>query len=686
MPRISICFFILICSTALLFAIPGNYPADLAEKYCSWLDIVEYIITPAEQKIFMQLTNERDRDAFISIFWKQRDPTNGTPENEFKDEHIKRFQYASRYFGFTSPLPGWKTDRGRIYILLGPPVSRNEIFKGDLYPIEIWDYYGGGKTGLPTMFHIVFFRKGGLGDFKLYVPSQDGPAALLVKDIDAYSDNDYSKIVNRIDEISPEVADIALSLIPGESTINYSPSMRDMFMLTHIYDLPKDNINTTYAANFLKFKSYVNVEDSVDFLSSRNQIVVLRDPILHMNFVHFAVWPKRISVDFSEEKDKYYCNYKLVVDVKQKGKSIFQYNKNLPFYYDKDNMETTLANGLIIADFFPVISGEFELDVFIQNAVNREFCFFEQKLYSAAIQADKWNFFGPLVSYRLKQEPNKNRVAFSLLNFQLSPDPQFIFGFQEPVSFFVGVDRGSDDAPIHAEIEVSSLSLTAPFSQTIPCQPLGPSPMQLFFGQLGRLTPGNYRLLAKIRDSHGIIHQSDETTFTISPMAKVPHPPIASPTMNSDKTFAFYGMLANQYENCGLPENAEQYYEKALAEAPANSTIILAYARFLSNHKKYDRLLEIIAPLQNQPQSAFEYFSQKGITLYQQGKYAEAVNSLLKANEHYDSDTSVLNALGIAFIRLNNSSEGRKALTASLKLNPRQPEITQVLDQLDKKK
>jgi len=97
----------------------------LAEKYRQWLDLVDYIITPDERKIFLDLANDRDREAFIGIFWNQRDPSRGTPENEFKDEHVRRFEYANRYYGFTSPLPGWKTDRGRIHILLGPPANRN---------------------------------------------------------------------------------------------------------------------------------------------------------------------------------------------------------------------------------------------------------------------------------------------------------------------------------------------------------------------------------------------------------------------------------------------------------------------------------------------------------------------------------------------------------------------------------
>ena len=180
------CLVLLLLGSGLAFGDAPKAP-PLAPQYRQWLDLVDYIITPEERSIFKKLGNDRDRDGFINVFWNQRDPTRGTPENEFKDEHIKRFKYADRYFGFTSPLPGWKTDRGRIYILLGPPVTRNEVFNSYLYPIEIWEYYGDPAKGLPTMFHVVFYRKGGAGDFKLYIPAVDGPDKLLVTQIGEFN-------------------------------------------------------------------------------------------------------------------------------------------------------------------------------------------------------------------------------------------------------------------------------------------------------------------------------------------------------------------------------------------------------------------------------------------------------------------------------------------------------------------
>ena len=95
---------------------------DGESAFRKWLDEdVAYIITDAERKAFKQLRTDEEREKFIEQFWLRRDPTPGTPENEFKEEHYRRIAFANEHFSPPSGLPGWKTDRGRIYITFGPP-------------------------------------------------------------------------------------------------------------------------------------------------------------------------------------------------------------------------------------------------------------------------------------------------------------------------------------------------------------------------------------------------------------------------------------------------------------------------------------------------------------------------------------------------------------------------------------
>jgi len=93
---------------------------ELATPYKKWIDEdVTYIITPEERSSFLKLQTNEEREEFIEQFWLRRNPDPDSPENTFKEEHYRRIAYANEHFA--SGIPGWKTDRGRIYIMWGPP-------------------------------------------------------------------------------------------------------------------------------------------------------------------------------------------------------------------------------------------------------------------------------------------------------------------------------------------------------------------------------------------------------------------------------------------------------------------------------------------------------------------------------------------------------------------------------------
>ena len=140
-------------------------PAKLTEKqeerrsdgprgpFKRWLDEdVPYIITPEEREAFVQMATDEEREKFIESFWMRRDPTPASMENEYKEEHYRRIAWANDRYA--SHPPGWRTDRGRIYIAYGPPDEIESHPSGgqyrrpgeagggftSAYPFEIWRY------------------------------------------------------------------------------------------------------------------------------------------------------------------------------------------------------------------------------------------------------------------------------------------------------------------------------------------------------------------------------------------------------------------------------------------------------------------------------------------------------------------------------------------------------------------
>ena len=116
---------------------------ELSKTYKKWLnEDVVWIISDEERAAFKQLSNDEERDNFIEAFWQRRDPTPDTEENEYKEEHYRRIAYANEHFA--AGIPGWKSDRGRMYIMYGPADEVDSHPSGGSYerPME----EGGGET------------------------------------------------------------------------------------------------------------------------------------------------------------------------------------------------------------------------------------------------------------------------------------------------------------------------------------------------------------------------------------------------------------------------------------------------------------------------------------------------------------------------------------------------------------
>jgi GWxTD domain-containing protein len=164
---------------------------ELAGPWKKWLnEDVVYIITDEEKQAFKRLKTDEERQQFVESFWQRRDPTPDTEENEYKEEHYRRIAYANDHYA--SGIPGWKTDRGMIYIKYGPPDEIDSHPSGGSYerPIE----EGGGETstypfedwryryieGVGTNVNIEFVDTTMSGEYKISLDPEEKDALLYV--------------------------------------------------------------------------------------------------------------------------------------------------------------------------------------------------------------------------------------------------------------------------------------------------------------------------------------------------------------------------------------------------------------------------------------------------------------------------------------------------------------------------
>jgi len=373
---------------------------------------VVYIITPVEKDVFLKLKTDRERDLFIEAFWKHRDPVPETEENEFKSEHYRRIEYANKYFGRESPKPGWKTDRGRFYIILGPPNDIQRLdAKSEVYDSEIWFYQGKNDLGLPPGFNVLFFRDKGTGEYRLYSPTNDGPQALLTG---YWGDQaDYMAAYQKLREIEPTLANVSLSLIPGEENAYLGrPSLSSDLLLRQIELTPQRVVEDKYARKFFEYKDLVEVEYSANYLDSDYLAKVLKSPA-GFYFIHYSIEPKRLSVN--QYDNRFATNLKLNGTLSTlDGKIVYQFEKTYPVQMNETQMRERQNLPVAIYDVLPCVPGDYKLSVLVKNEASKEFTSLEQTIRIAGKGGVELS--APVLAYRVSPaEASGERVKAFLI-------------------------------------------------------------------------------------------------------------------------------------------------------------------------------------------------------------------------------------------------------------------------------
>lgn len=164
---------------------------ELLPVYRDWLNgPVSYIITPEERSAFLHLETNEERESFIENFWERRNPDPGSADNSYKEDYYQRIAYANEHF--TSGIPGWKTDRGRIYLIWGPPDDKESNPSGGpyqrpaaegggettTYPFEDWTYHY--LAGIGENITIEFVDPTGSGEYHLTMDPSEKDALTYV--------------------------------------------------------------------------------------------------------------------------------------------------------------------------------------------------------------------------------------------------------------------------------------------------------------------------------------------------------------------------------------------------------------------------------------------------------------------------------------------------------------------------
>lgn len=666
----------------------------LPARFDQWLNQeVVYIITRHEREVFLKLQNDRERDIFIEAFWKHRDPEPATPRNEFQEEHYKRYNYANSTFGRATPLPGWKTDRGRIYILLGPPKNIEEFTNvNGVYPVVIWFYLGDESLGLPAGFNVIFFRRNGTGDFTLYSPVVDGPGSLVADTMGNYREtrgvsgatSSEMAAYKALKELAPNLAPQTLSLIPGEAVIPGRESLASNRLIAQIYAAPQKKVETSYADAILKYKDSVEVEYTANYVPSEAQVQVIRDDT-GASVVHYTIEPAKITAE--EIGGRYEVRFQLNGRVSDgAGKTVYQFDKDFPLSLSAADLEGLRAKSLSIQDAFPLVPGAYNLDLLVKNVLSKEFTGATRALVvpgpAAAVSMSPL-----LLAYGVGTGPSPagERVPFKVGPDQLLCQTRKTYGTGDTMTLFAQVYGVTEALKAAGVLRLEFLKEDRPFlSRNVPVAAAGPVWNVLEAQPLQAFPPGYYQARLVLLDGQGREAASAKENFEVSPAPAVPRPLVISKVTRAAGTEDLYATGLQDVSRGDL-EAARTHLGAAHGQAPERGDIAVAYAQVLFRFADYAGVKQVLGPFAGDEAPAAEVPALLGQACHALGQYDEAAKHYAAYISRFGANIDILNWLGTCHYQLGNTAEALAAWAKSLDLNPNQDKLRALVDGIKKK-
>ncbi len=660
-------------------------PKDLGARYRTWLEEeVVYIITPKEKEVFLQLETDKEREIFMAAFWKQRDPTPNTPANEYREEHYNRIRYANNWFGKDSPGPGWRSDMGRIYITLGPPnsIEKNETLP-EIFPLITWFYEGMREFGLPNAFNVVFFKRHGMGEYELYSPIQHGPQSLLIHyngDMTSYLDA-YRELF----DIDPKIAEVSMTLIPGESSMTFSPSLASEVLISQkVPTAPYEKVKDSYAEKLLEYKDIIEVDYSANYIENDALIRVIQDRS-GIYFVHYLVEPSKLT--FEQYQDKFNSNLEINGNISdQKGNTIFQFERTIPIEFNKEQIDNIKNKLFSFQDMFPLIAGHYKLNLLVKNSISKEFTSVETDITipeTSSLQMSALTLANRLDKdsrYKGKNKP------FLIGDFQLVPSPRNDFSSQETLYLYFQIQGLTEDMEENAYLEYSILNDDEKIHSMVKGIKEYPDRTNFFEEfSLAKIPAAYYTLEVTLFDKNREEVFSENTPFYVSQATYMPRPWLVSLPMPSSEDPAIANILGIQYLNKKDIQKAESLLVEAYGKNPNSQKFALDLSRVLFMTKAYQRVKQIAAPFLKD-QRKYAFLQLMGQSCQALGELAEAISYYKEYLSYFGTNIIILNSIGECYYQLGSTEEALVAWERSLKINPNQEKLKLFLKSIKEKK
>jgi hypothetical protein len=480
-------------------------------------------------------------------------------------EYYARKGYAEAHYD------GARTDRGRIYVLLGKPAEvQNYSGSEKVVDCELWLYQNEGRRGLPPMLYLLFYRRDNIGDYVLFYPGLNSNQEILST---SYMRGSVGKAqaYRIISSSFPELARASLSVIPEEANAALAGTPNSSAnVIAQIHNLPEKEAEKGYLRNFSA------VDGTVDVSYSTREIAAKA-----------AFW-------LTEQKDIRFLNYSLLPDVVRTvknpdgfqaahlvfhlrvedaaGRTIYQREKEIRLKLDEARKRAMEERKFVFNDLVPIIEGDFDVRLTLTNRTTEEFSVHEERI-----------LIGPgtvpaIVGYEVKEKNAEFFVPLSLGDYKVLSDPRAIYGPGETLEAILISDKAPRVVLVPRDKGLEAVEIKDAFQR---------GSLFVFRRPLKDVRPGNYDLVVD-REGAEVIRK------TVSILSfEVPKPiefesvePLSS---KDDYTF----ILGQEYLNAGDAARALEHF-RSLPERLWNSGSIPVIARALYLTKDFAGVLELL--------------------------------------------------------------------------------------------
>ncbi len=643
-----------------------------------------YLITERETDVFLTLGTVDERDRFIEAFWRKRDPVPGTPQNEFREEHYRRFEYANRELRGEAFAPGWKTDRGRMHIILGPPRSV-ETFDNynNLYTSQLWFYQGDQTRNMPSFFYLLFFKRLDATQYRLFIPGADVPGDLIRGSTRSFPERNIEQLLR----ISPELARAALAVDASEPVdiMGGTVSLGSQAAMARIEASPRYAVRTDYLDAWERYGSRVSSEYSFNFVPSEGAFAVLAGPD-RTAYLHFSIELdlENLPMDTSGDASRSFTTLDASLEVRDpKGRLVLTDEKEAFVQLKTPQLGAIRGSTFAYQDGVPLAPGDYEVMLILRNRVSRQYTVAEHSVRVSDFSSGQPALSDLLVGFRTEVMPEDGPDAFKTFQVgsaRVHPAVGGVFAGSENLNAVFQLLSADTSHGLHFAL-LRGGEVVA--ERTRDVAGTEPGFIEERFSLEGAVAD-RYELRLQLQDAQGSVLAEKTAPFSISPRAAIPRPGLfARRSFDTSNGALLAVVLGDQYWAMEKFAEAERLFEHAVAEGDpevpeAQWKLAASYLR----SGKAESALRLLLPLQYEHADRYEVVVGLGLGFYLKGNLAAAVSHLGKAVSLRPPQPGILNALGDAYLRLGDQARAREAFERSVAIDPEQPDIRKSLAEL----